>query len=197
MDALEVHQPGVPELKLDSGQGVQRIQQGLGRVFAQHIPDLVGPVDDDGLDGVQQRVVQGGGDPAGQRREERLSARRDPAPMLGVARDASAPKKEDEEGQLWNEIHVHDGSSSSSDWGHHGACAGGLEDLPCDKPCRSGRPLMGVREHTVTATCFKRRTHQAVANGAQAGARRHLGVLMLLWATGMPQPRFRSPASTC
>ena len=64
VDVLEVHQPGVPELKLDSGQGVQPIQQGLGRVFAQHIPDLVGPVNDDGLDGVQQRVVQGGGDPA-------------------------------------------------------------------------------------------------------------------------------------
>lgn len=54
MDVLEVHQPGVPELKLDSGQGVQPVQQGLGRVLAQHIPDLVGPVDDDGLDGVQQ-----------------------------------------------------------------------------------------------------------------------------------------------
>lgn len=34
VDALEVHQPGVPELKLDSGQGVQPVQQGLGRVFA-------------------------------------------------------------------------------------------------------------------------------------------------------------------
>lgn len=64
MDALEVHQPGVPELKLDSGQGVQPVQQVLGRVFAQHVPDLVRPVDDDGFDGVQQRAVQGRGDPA-------------------------------------------------------------------------------------------------------------------------------------
>lgn len=30
MDALEVHQPGVPELKLDPGRGVQPIQQVLG-----------------------------------------------------------------------------------------------------------------------------------------------------------------------
>lgn len=30
VDVPEVHQPGIPELKLDSGQGVQPIQQGLG-----------------------------------------------------------------------------------------------------------------------------------------------------------------------
>lgn len=64
VDALEVHQPGVPELELDPGQGVQPIQQGLRRVFAQNVPDLMGPVDDDGLDGVQEGVVQRRGDPA-------------------------------------------------------------------------------------------------------------------------------------
>lgn len=66
VDALQVHQPGVPELKLDPGQRVQPIQQHLGRVFAQHVPDLVGPVDDYGFDGMQQRVVQGGRQPARQ-----------------------------------------------------------------------------------------------------------------------------------
>lgn len=60
MDALEVHQPCVPELELDPGQRVHPVQQGLGRVLAQHVPDLVGPVDDDGLDGVQQAAVQRG-----------------------------------------------------------------------------------------------------------------------------------------
>lgn len=67
MDALEVHQPGVPELELDPGQRVQPVQQVLRRVLAQHVPDLVGPVDDDGLDGVQQGAVQGRGEPAEQR----------------------------------------------------------------------------------------------------------------------------------
>jgi hypothetical protein len=52
VNALKIHQPGVPELELDPGQGVQPIQQGLGRVFAQNVPDLVGPVNNDGLDGV-------------------------------------------------------------------------------------------------------------------------------------------------
>lgn len=64
VDALEVCQPGIPELELHPGQGVQPVQQGLGRVFAQHVPDLMGPVDDDGLDGMKQRVVLGGGEPA-------------------------------------------------------------------------------------------------------------------------------------
>lgn len=30
MDALEVQQPGIPELKLHPGQGVQPVQQRLG-----------------------------------------------------------------------------------------------------------------------------------------------------------------------
>lgn len=52
MDALEVHQPGVPELELHPGQRVQPVQQGLGRVLAQHVPNLMGPVNDDCLNGM-------------------------------------------------------------------------------------------------------------------------------------------------
>lgn len=63
VDALQVHEPGVPELKFHTGQWVQAIQQGLSGVFAQHIPDLMRPINDDGLNGVQERVVQGGGEP--------------------------------------------------------------------------------------------------------------------------------------
>ena len=133
VDVLEVHQPGVPELKLDSGQGVQPIQQGLGRVFAQHIPDLVGPVNDDGLDGVQQRVVQGGGDPAEPRvgggwgtlsvtpagffqlQPQWPSARTEPETTLGLAQGTAAPEKEDEGSQLWNKIHIAPRLLGSSD----------------------------------------------------------------------------------
>lgn len=64
MDALQVHESGIPELKLHTGQRVQAIQQGLSRVLAKNIPDLMGPVDDDGLNGVQEGVVQGRGEPA-------------------------------------------------------------------------------------------------------------------------------------
>lgn len=41
MDAPQVHEPGVPEVKFHAGQWVQAIQEGLSRVLAQDIPDLV------------------------------------------------------------------------------------------------------------------------------------------------------------
>lgn len=52
-DALQAGHPGLPEIKLHPGQGVQPLPQLLRWVLAEDLFNLLEPLDDDGLDGVQ------------------------------------------------------------------------------------------------------------------------------------------------
>lgn len=58
-DALQIGHPVLPEIKLNPGQGVQPLQQLLCWVLAKDLFNLLEPLDDDGLDGVQHRAVCG------------------------------------------------------------------------------------------------------------------------------------------
>lgn len=57
IDALQTGHPGLPEIKLDPGQGVQPCLQLLRWVLAKDLFNLLEPLDDDGLDGVQHCAI--------------------------------------------------------------------------------------------------------------------------------------------
>ena len=58
IDAFQVGSLVLPELNLNKRSWVQTLQEWLGRVFLQDITDLVCPINDNGLNSVDNCFIQ-------------------------------------------------------------------------------------------------------------------------------------------